>query len=67
MLPLVSQVASTIHFNPNLEYLADRVAAYLTRDGRRKFNGELQPELLAAKSCCMLLAAACNGVSATML
>ncbi|KAL4423902.1 hypothetical protein ABPG75_001203 [Micractinium tetrahymenae] len=39
MLPIVSQVAATLHFNPNLEYLADRVVAYITRDGRRRFNG----------------------------
>lgn len=39
MLPLVSQVAATLHFNPNLEYLADRVVSYITRDGRRRFNG----------------------------
>ncbi|EFN52272.1 hypothetical protein CHLNCDRAFT_139199 [Chlorella variabilis] len=39
ILPVVSQVASTLHFNPALEYLADRVVAYMTRDGRRTFNG----------------------------
>lgn len=39
MLPVVSQVAATLHFNPRLEYLADRVVSYITRDGRRSFNG----------------------------
>ena len=39
MLPTVSQVAATLHFNPSLEYLAERVVAYITRDGRRRFNG----------------------------
>lgn len=39
ILPVVSQVASTLHFNPALEYIADRVVAYMTRDGRRTFNG----------------------------
>lgn len=39
MLPVVSQVASTLQFNPSLEYLADRVASYITRNGRRRFNG----------------------------
>jgi hypothetical protein len=39
ILPVVSQVAATLHFNPSLEYLADRVVSYITRDGRRNFNG----------------------------
>ena len=39
MLPTVSQVAATLHFNPSLEYLAERVVSYITRDGRRRFNG----------------------------
>lgn len=39
LLPVVSQVAATLHFNPHLEYLADRVVSYITRDGRRAFNG----------------------------
>ncbi len=33
-------MAATLHFNPSLEYLADRVVSYITHDGRRKFNGE---------------------------
>lgn len=43
ILPVVSQVAATLHFNPSLEYLADRVVSYITRDGRRKFNGGCMP------------------------
>ena len=43
MLPAISQVAATLHFNPNLEYLADRVVTYITRDGRRRFNGAPAP------------------------
>lgn len=39
VLPIVSAVAATLHFNPRLEYLADRVVSYITRDGRRPFNG----------------------------
>ena len=61
MLPAVSQVAATLHFNPNLEYLADRVVAYITRDGRRRFNGAPALRVL-----CMLCAesAGCTALRA---
>ena len=39
MQPTVSQVAATLHINPSHEYLAERVVSYITRDGRRRFNG----------------------------